>query len=585
MNAKIGFLSVENRTNVLLSRAKEGLYMLGHAELLSLKSQIWAKTLAILEKNDSAGTELPLYCQLHPDYRQSVKDAIDIKIKFPDGGCTLQCQYRLKCGHKCPRLCHPDDPKHISVFCPADCLRIRDTCGHSCTKRCGDKCGDCLVVVAKSYKFDTCGHLYLNPKCHELASLESNSKKCMEKVIKKLPCDHEAILLCHEDPEDKDCKEKCNETLVACGHPCSTFCHKIDDPDAHATSCSVKCDEILLCGHYCGSECHKGSDCPDCKAKCEMMKCSHSKCNHPCNENCNPCLEPCVVSCKHVEPCPLPCGAPCLCVPCDQRCPKLLECGHQCPSVCGEICPTVKYCQGCSKNKDILSTVVDLILFQEYKDIDLNETPIIVLECGHFKSIDTLDAMVSLERFFCKDKNGKWIADKFPDIGYELVALPVCPDCRKSITNVKRYSRIIRSAQIDQSEKRHLISMHRAISAVKNAITRAESGQKPVFERKAQECIKQCLNMMKSPSEKLWQSCLSQLKSKHLDAQFLPYLHVPKPQNVVKAKFYVLVSQFNGFLSDKKKLQKIGINSNYELAKQGRKFALLGNNENVSGYS
>lgn len=227
------------------------------------------------------------------------------------------------------------------------------------------------------------------------------------KGSKKLPCDHEAILLCHEDPKDKDCKETCNEKLVACGHPCSSVCHKIDIPNAHATSCSVKCDEILPCSHYCGSECHKGSDCPDCKAKCEMMKCSHSKCNHPCNENCNPCVEPCVVSCKHVEPCPLPCGAPCLCVPCDQRCPKLLECGHQYPSLCGEICPAVKYCQECSKNKDILSSVVDLILFQEYKDIDLNETPIIVLECGHFKTIDTLDGMVSLAK--TKMKNGSLI--------------------------------------------------------------------------------------------------------------------------------------------------------------------------------
>ena len=49
--------------------------------------------------------------------------------------------------------------------------------------------------------------------------------------------------------------------------------------------------------------------------------------------------------------CRLPCGAPCDRLPCDYRCPKLLDCGHQCSSVCGERCPSQKFCAVCGDPK------------------------------------------------------------------------------------------------------------------------------------------------------------------------------------------------------------------------------------------
>ncbi len=38
-----------------------------------------------------------------------------------------------------------------------------------------------------------------------------------------------------------------------------------------------------------------------------------------------------------------------------------------------------------------LDAQVDMILFKEYGEIDLDETPVIALDCGHFFTTETLD--------------------------------------------------------------------------------------------------------------------------------------------------------------------------------------------------
>ena len=57
--------------------------------------------------------------------------------------------------------------------------------------------------------------------------------------------------------------------------------------------------------------------------------------------------------------CPLPCGAPCLRLPCDERCSLLLACGHRCPSVCGEACPDPTFCIQCGSSDIMASATWD----------------------------------------------------------------------------------------------------------------------------------------------------------------------------------------------------------------------------------
>jgi hypothetical protein len=56
-----------------------------------------------------------------------------------------------------------------------------------------------------------------------------------------------------------------------------------------------------------------------------------------------------------------------------------------------------------------LNTQVDLLELKDYKDVDLDETPIVALACGHFFTIETLDgrdehmtrALCSADRCLC----------------------------------------------------------------------------------------------------------------------------------------------------------------------------------------
>ena len=56
----IGFVGIKNRINVMLSRAKEGMYILGNAQSLEAckKNTMWKDILEIMRKEDCVGPEL-----------------------------------------------------------------------------------------------------------------------------------------------------------------------------------------------------------------------------------------------------------------------------------------------------------------------------------------------------------------------------------------------------------------------------------------------------------------------------------------------------------------------------------------------
>lgn len=63
----IGFLKEENRVCVALSRAREGLYIMGNMDDLVVKNSIWPKIKTVLEENQAIGDALQLRCQIHSD--------------------------------------------------------------------------------------------------------------------------------------------------------------------------------------------------------------------------------------------------------------------------------------------------------------------------------------------------------------------------------------------------------------------------------------------------------------------------------------------------------------------------------------
>ena len=80
-----------------------------------------------------------------------------------------KCLAEMPCGHSCPQMCHAMDRNHARFKCKEPCTRACPV-GHPCPKECFKDCHPCLGKVAKT-----------------------------------LPCSHEHVLACSEDPAEQFC--------------------------------------------------------------------------------------------------------------------------------------------------------------------------------------------------------------------------------------------------------------------------------------------------------------------------------------------------------------------------------------------
>jgi hypothetical protein len=185
----IGFLKSPNRSNVLLSRARKGMYLIGNSELMAMKSQdMWAPVINILHERKQVGYGMPIVCNKHPDYKNIITEPEQFEQVSPDGGCYENCNMSLPCGHICKYKCHSDDPEHIGVKCNENCLKLHPECNHPCPKRCSDDCGKCEFLIGDII-LPGCGHELKNAKCWQ--DRTKDSFRCKTLVTKKLShCEH-----------------------------------------------------------------------------------------------------------------------------------------------------------------------------------------------------------------------------------------------------------------------------------------------------------------------------------------------------------------------------------------------------------
>ncbi|KAL5337619.1 hypothetical protein BJX70DRAFT_409080 [Aspergillus crustosus] len=453
---KVGFLRTENRINVLLSRAQHGMYLIGNTETY-LNVPMWADVHSQLTRVDAVGTKLALCCPRHPDTPIICSEPQDFEKKSPEGGCSLPCTRRLEpCGHQCQAKCH-SAIMHDGFACGKPCPRIRLTCDHKCPKLCGEDCGPCTMRIEDVEL--PCGHIRKTVFCHQMANLKII--KCDVKVEKTVPnCGHIIEVGCFEDVTSPifRCPAPCTD-ILSCGHSCNGSCGNCNRELANGGRisnhpvCTKRCDRPHgSCNHRCSKACHDGESCGSCEAKCEVQ-CLHSTCDLSCGKACAPCIEKCPWSCIHQGSCSMPCAAPCDRLPCDERCTKTLSCGHQCPSLCGEDCPE-NLCQECGDKGDAR---VDFLEWKTYAEINLNETPIIVLGCGHFFTSESVDGVVGLDEVYTRDRDGSFCGLR--DVSSSLAsAVPSCPDCKQPIRQfvTKRYNRVINRAVMDETCRRFL---------------------------------------------------------------------------------------------------------------------------------
>ncbi|KNG48654.1 nf-x1 finger and helicase domain protein [Stemphylium lycopersici] len=102
---EVGFLKSSNRINVLLSRAKHGMYIIGNTETYA-NVTMWKEVINILRTEQSVGQYLGLCCPRHPETTIDVQTPDDFEVFSPQGGCMEPCQDRLPCGHSCTLQAH-----------------------------------------------------------------------------------------------------------------------------------------------------------------------------------------------------------------------------------------------------------------------------------------------------------------------------------------------------------------------------------------------------------------------------------------------------------------------------------------------
>ena len=439
---KIGFLGISNRVCVALSRARKGFYCIGNITMLAGKNDLWRKIKTDLEEQQAIGPALATYCQNHKNTIVEMVMAQDFK-KAPEGGCTLPCDFRLDCGHKCEMVCHPVDREHKQYACTKKCAKEVCSLQHRCRRIChhGKSCGPCQAPVIKSLplcghqvtmpcsqnisdfkctrpceRYRACGHL-----CRSLCGDECDATKCKEKVEKILPCGHKKAISCSTPVESYKCQVDCGANLE-CGHTCKGNCYNCKQGRVHS-ACENPCGRTLICSHPCAEPCTK--DCPPCSRPCDN-RCVHSACHKTCGEPCAPCQEPCTWKCRHKQ-CNRSCSEICDRKPCNVICRRELPCSkrkrkHRCVGLCGEKCP--RLCHVCDKEE-----LTEIFFGTE-------DTPrarfIELLDCGHVFEVTALDQWMALEE---EDATN--------------IQLKTCPKCKTPIRKSLRYGNVIKKVLQD----------------------------------------------------------------------------------------------------------------------------------------
>lgn len=86
----IGFMAAPERLNVLLSRARNGLIMIGNSETFMNArkgGEVWRKLFDHMKENNHVYEGFPVKCEKHPDRTALLSSAEDFETQCPDGGC------------------------------------------------------------------------------------------------------------------------------------------------------------------------------------------------------------------------------------------------------------------------------------------------------------------------------------------------------------------------------------------------------------------------------------------------------------------------------------------------------------------
>ncbi|CAG8458390.1 7466_t:CDS:10 [Acaulospora morrowiae] len=465
----IGFLKSKNRTNVLLSRARHGMYLLGNARLMKNESKMWADVIEILESRQPSqvGPGLPIVCAQHPDYKNIISNPQEFAEVSPDGGCMLNCGMILDCGHIC---------KYFPLFFEQEVQELQN-----------------LMTIP----------IYSHYVAISQLSARSHVSDCVIAVIlANLHVERNAgnaiFELCHESTDNMKCHELCGFLLSECGHSCKSECWECQKESIKVNNGTPQIDEnenVRRTNHKgCKQKCSRNQFCVVMKRAirtilaldvrmCVMFlastqsakpsaaylaRCVRSGAIGRVNTKANATFHAaCLVQDYHV-------------ISIAKSFLSVDTNGDF--GICGEVCPSSKFCVECAP-ENVKSQVVDLIMQTTFAETDWNTELMVVLECDHVFTAETLDGFLEMNEFYQGDDLGNWLNIK--PIVDQPGELKYCPNCRKLIKNVYRYGRVIKKRILDTQNRKFLMHYDSRLKIIENDLekvtNRLENNRKEII--------------------------------------------------------------------------------------------------------
>jgi hypothetical protein len=196
----IGFIGDKNRVNVLLSRARHGMILVGNLEcLMKAKNKAsrdhWQNVAAQLKAGNSIYSFFPAKCANH-DVATPIQTPEDFKKLMPDGGCSAVCGVPLPCMHKCPKKCHPLNQAHMGIRCK-ESARITCPFGHPQVQLCSENVPPC-------------------PTCQKISAMKAKEEARQKEEADRIAAEHLDIeLKLHEAKQNvKKREEELNQLLA-----------------------------------------------------------------------------------------------------------------------------------------------------------------------------------------------------------------------------------------------------------------------------------------------------------------------------------------------------------------------------------
>ncbi|KAF9210554.1 hypothetical protein BGZ59_009291 [Podila verticillata] len=471
----IGFLRSPNRTSVLLSRARHGMYLIGNAALMNKpRNGIWPQVMTELGKNNRIGPGFLLRCRNHPDAEIPPATTPEVfKEYMPNGSCTMRCSMPLPCRHKCPRMCHFDDLDHLQSKCQELCARVHRLCGHPCSKKCIEDCGSCQLFIGRLIL--PCGHKLENASCAQRRN--PHMVQCEVRVKKRLPyCEHKVEMDCRDNANNVQCKVRVNKRLPHCEHKVEMDCCD----NANNVQCKVRVNKRLPhCEHKVEMDCCDNANDVQCKAICETTL----KCGHTCPRNCLECrsTSTMAVMCRALLPstkidrtvhgvCHQRSSTARLCAPnaaslvLGRARTKKIASYPVVPHALDylaisavrrrfdvAISALLSVANNCKNDPNTMRMVADLFKKTPLGSVNVSEDPILVLSCGHALSMSSLDDHMRMRDYYAGDTSGTAGTTTFvrtKPLPSNQVSMIGCPNCGSPIVGLRRYGRRIKYAQL-----------------------------------------------------------------------------------------------------------------------------------------